>query len=115
MADEQDLNRAGGSGSMMPEGDAARKTKTGEKLGEVVEGMAAVFDTQDEAEAEIVKGLLESAGIEAVINSIDTQQDIFPGVGGVVVLVPQDQVEDARQVITAGQNTPEEDLNNSSQ
>ena len=107
MADEQKVPRvsAGATG-----GEDARKTKTGEELGEVVDGLVAVFDTQDESEAMVVKGLLESAGIEAVVNSIDTQQDLFPGVGGVVVLVNRDQVEDARQLITAGQNTPEEDL-----
>lgn len=89
---------------------SARKTKTGEELGEVVDDLVAVFDTQDESEAMVVKGLLESAGIDSVVNSIDTQQDLFPGVGGVVVLVSRDQVEDARQVITAGQNTTEEDV-----
>jgi hypothetical protein len=104
MADMKDVNAAGGDAV------SARKTKTGEELGEVVDDLVAVFDTQDESEAMVVKGLLESAGIDAVVNSIDTQQDLFPGVGGVVVLVNRDQVEDARQVITAGQTTPEEDL-----
>lgn len=103
MVDDQDLEQTSGEQS-------ARKTKTGEELGEVVDDLVAVFDTQDESEAMVVKGLLESAGIDSVVNSIDTQQDLFPGVGGVVVLVSRDQVDDARQVITAGQNTPEEDV-----
>lgn len=103
MVDDQDLGQTSGE-------QRARKTKTGEELGEVVDDLVAVFDTQDESEAMVVKGLLESAGIDSVVNSIDTQQDLFPGVGGVVVLVTRDQVDDARQVITAGQNTPEEDI-----
>jgi hypothetical protein len=106
MADEQTsgkLREVGGE-------PIARQTKTGEELGEVVEGLVAVFDSQDESEAMVVKGLLESAGINAVVNSIDTQQDLFPGVGGVVVLVNRDQVDDARQVITAGQRTQAEDV-----
>ena len=88
----------------------AGETKRGEKLGEVVDDLVAVFDSQDESEAMVVKGLLESAGIDAVVNSIDTQQDLFPGVGGVVVLVERDKADDARQVITSSQSVPEEDL-----
>src|SRR5947209_19710771 len=104
-----DVNRTNDAAA---EGNAPVRPQVngGEKLGEVVEGMVAVFDTQDESEAMVVKGLLESSGIDAVVNSIDAQQDILPGVGGVVVLVNADQVEDARQIITAGQATAEEDL-----
>src|ERR1051325_5848597 len=103
MVDDENFGQANGE-------ETARKTKSGEELGEVVDNLVAVFDTQDESEAMVVKGLLESAGIDCVVNSIDTQQDLFPGVGGVVVLVSRDDLDDARQLITAGQNTPEEDV-----
>ncbi len=58
-----------------------------------------VFDTQEESEAFIVRGLLESAGIPALISGHDAPQDILPGVGGVVVRVPADQAEEARRLI----------------
>lgn len=105
MAD--DLNRTNGTAEGNP--PVRRQVDGGEKLGEVVEGLVAVFDTQDESEAMIVKGLLESAGIDAVVNSIDAQQNLYPGVGGVVVLVDRDQADDARQVIEEGRNTPPEE------
>ncbi len=61
--------------------------------------LVKVFDSDLESEVMVVKGLLESAGIECIINSLDAQQDILPGVGGVILLVRADQAEEARQVI----------------
>ena len=58
-----------------------------------------VFDTMEESEAMVVKGLLESSGIPALISALDAPQDVLPGVGGVVVRVPHEQAEDARQLI----------------
>ena len=106
MVDDQNVRPISGAAA----DQTMRQTKEGEELGEVVDDLVAVFDSQDESEAMVVKGLLESAGIDAVVNSIDTQQDLFPGVGGVVVLVKRDQVADARQVITSGQSEPEGDI-----
>ena len=54
-------------------------------------------------------GLLESAGIEAIIQNIDAPQDVLPGVGGVVVLVRPDQAEDARETIEAYSQNPTTD------
>ena len=63
------------------------------------EELVAVFDTDQESEAMVVRGLLESAGLEAIITGYDAPQDVLPGVGGVVVRVsPEDAVE-ARQII----------------
>ncbi|HEY3929736.1 MAG TPA: DUF2007 domain-containing protein [Candidatus Koribacter sp.] len=70
--------------------------------------LVRVFDTEQETEAIVVKGLLESAGIEALVTSIDTQQDIFP-MGGVVVQVAADQADDAREIIESYRNTPVDD------
>ncbi len=61
--------------------------------------LVKVFDTEQESEAMVVRGLLESAGIECMIENIDAPQDVLPGVGGVVVLVRQDQAESALELI----------------
>ncbi len=55
------------------------------------EELIKVFDTEQESEAMVVRGLLESAGIAAVIENLDAPQDVLPGVGGVIVLVRQEQ------------------------
>lgn len=61
--------------------------------------LVKVFDSDVESEVMVVRGLLESAGIDCITNSIDAQQDILPGVGGVIVLVRADQADEARRVI----------------
>jgi hypothetical protein len=61
--------------------------------------LVEVFDTQQESEALVVKGLLESAGIESVITGLDAPQEVLPGVGGVIIRVLPDQAEEARRVI----------------
>lgn len=61
--------------------------------------LVQVFDTNDDAEAQVVAGLLESAGIEALITGLDAPQDVLPGVGGVVVRVAPEQAAEARQLI----------------
>lgn len=71
--------------------------------------LVRVFDTEQESEAMVVKGLLESAGIEALVISLDAQQDILPGVGGVVVQVAADRADEAREVIETYRNTPTTD------
>ena len=63
------------------------------------EVLVKVFDTEQESEAMVVRGLLESAGIASVIENLDAPQDVLPGVGGVIVLVRQEQAEDARNLI----------------
>ena len=63
------------------------------------EKLVKVFDTEQESEAMVVRGLLESAGIETDMTSINAQQEILPGVGGTIILVREDQAEEARRVI----------------
>jgi hypothetical protein len=60
--------------------------------------MVVVFDTEQESEALIVQGLLESAGIENFITSLDAPQDVLP-VGGVVIQVSPEKADEARKVI----------------
>jgi hypothetical protein len=69
------------------------------------EALMDVFDTMEESEAMVVKGLLESSGIPALISALDAPQDVLPGVGGVVVRVPRAQAEDARQLIAGLQRS----------
>ena len=64
-----------------------------------------VFDTEQESEALVVKSLLESAGIQAVVVNQEAQ-DVFP-VGGVVVRVKADQADEAKRIIEDYQSTPE--------
>ena len=63
------------------------------------EELVAVFDTDQESEAMVVRGLLESAGMEAIISGYDAPQDVLPGVGGVVVRVSPEDAAEARQLI----------------
>ena len=72
-------------------------------------GLVTVFDTERETEALVVKGLLESAGIEALISSLDSPQDVFPGVGGVIVQVTPEQAAEAQAIITEYRTHPVED------
>lgn len=69
------------------------------KKPEPFENLVKVFDTDVESEAMVVEGLLESAGIEAVISNREAPQDILPGVGGVVILVREEQSADAEAII----------------
>jgi hypothetical protein len=63
------------------------------------EKLVKVFDTEQESEAMVVKGLLESAGIDADMTSLDAPQDTFPGVGGTIILVRAEQADEARTLI----------------
>lgn len=67
-----------------------------------------VFDTQQESEAMVVHGLLTSAGIESHVTNLGVDQALWPGVGGVVVLVSPEQAEDARRMIEEYNNSPSE-------
>ena len=63
------------------------------------EQLVKVFDTEQESEAMVVQGLLESEGIESLITYLDAPQDVLPGVGGIIVQVREDQAERARQLM----------------
>ena len=63
------------------------------------EELVKVFDSEQESELMVVRGLLESAGIEAITTNLDAPQDIFPGVGGIILQVRAEQAEQARQLI----------------
>jgi len=65
------------------------------------EKLVKVFDSEQESEALIVKGLLDSAGIDSDLTStsLSMVQDTFPGLGGVVILVREEDAAQARQLI----------------
>jgi hypothetical protein len=68
-----------------------------------------VFDSEQETEVMVVKGLLESAGIESDMTSVDAVQDLFPGVGGTVLLVREEDAAEAQRIIEANRNAPIDD------
>jgi hypothetical protein len=73
------------------------------------EKLVRVFDTEQESEALVVRGLLDSSGIDCDITSLDAQQDILPGVGGTIILVREEDAEKARSVIEEYRRAPGSD------
>jgi hypothetical protein len=70
------------------------------------EKLVRVFDTEQESEALVVRGLLESADIDCDITSLDAQQDLLPGVGGTVILVRSEDADRARNLIDEYRQAP---------
>ena len=73
------------------------------------EKLVKVFDSEQESEALVVKGLLDSAGIDADMTSVDAIQDMFPGVGGTVILVRAEDSDAARRLIEEYRRAPEDE------
>ncbi len=70
------------------------------------EKLVKIFDTEQETEAIVVKGLLDSAGIESDLKSIDAVQETFPGVGGSIILVREGDASEAEKIIDAYRKLP---------
>jgi hypothetical protein len=87
----------------MPEAGSANK----EQRPNPNEKLVRVFDTEQESEALVVRGLLESAGIDCDITSLDAPQDILPGVGGTVILVREEDAAEARRMINEYRQAPD--------
>ena len=68
-----------------------------------------VFGTKEDSEALVVKGLLDSAGIDSLIVSLDAPQEVLPGVGGVVIRVAPENAEEARRLIEEYRTAAEQD------
>src|SRR5947209_18353954 len=73
------------------------------------EKLVKVFDSEDESEALVVKGLLDSAGIDSDLTAASMVQDTFPGLGGMIILVRDEDAESARNVITKGSSLTDDD------
>ncbi|HLZ43713.1 MAG TPA: DUF2007 domain-containing protein [Candidatus Sulfotelmatobacter sp.] len=67
------------------------------------EKLVKVFDSEQESEALVVKGLLDSAGIDSDLTSASLVQDAFPGLGGMIILVREEDAAEARRVIAESQ------------
>jgi len=79
----------------------------------VDEPLVEVFGSKEDSEAMVVQGLLDSAGIDSVIVSLDAPQEVLPGVGGVVIRVAADKAEEARRLIeeyrTSAEQSPDDE------
>ena len=74
------------------------------------EELVEVFGSRDESEAQVVRGLLESAGIDTLMMTDEAPQDILPGVGAVVLKVPASQAAEARQIIEEARTTGDREI-----
>ena len=70
------------------------------------EKLVKVFDSEQESEAMVVKGLLDSEGIENDLASASLLQDAFPGMGGMIILVREEDAEKARELIAESRKQP---------
>jgi hypothetical protein len=74
------------------------------------EKLVKVFDSEQESEAMVVKGLLDSASIENDLTSASLLQETFPGLGGMIILVREEDARKARSLISEyQQNQPSGD------
>src|ERR1700676_991856 len=71
--------------------------------------LVKVFETEQEPEALVVKGLLDSAGIESDLTSASLVQDAFPGLGGMILLVRAEDAEEARRALAEGRRSSPDD------
>ena len=70
------------------------------------EKLVKVFDSEDESEAMVVKGLLDSAGIDNDLTAAAMIQDMFPGLGGMIILVREEDADEARRLIAEHATLP---------
>jgi hypothetical protein len=78
---------------------AERNPAVGERRPDPNEKLVKVFDSEEESEALVVKGLLDSAGIENDLASASLLQEAFPGMGGMIILVREEDAAKARSLI----------------
>jgi putative signal transducing protein len=72
------------------------------------ERLVRVFDTEQEAEAMVVRGLLESAGIDSQFGENENSPDVLP-VGGMSLLVREEDATAARDIIAEFRRSPEQE------
>jgi hypothetical protein len=70
------------------------------------EKLVKVFDSEQESEAIVVKGLLDSAAIDNDLASASLLQEAFPGMGGMIILVREEDAEKARSLIAESRQQP---------
>src|SRR5258708_22031118 len=84
---------------------AEQTDATKERRHDPNEKLVKVFDSEQESEAMVVKGLLDSEGIENDLQSASLLQDAFPGMGGMIILVREEDAEKARALIAASRQS----------
>ncbi|MGC2173173.1 MAG: DUF2007 domain-containing protein [Candidatus Sulfotelmatobacter sp.] len=70
------------------------------------EKLVKAFDSEQESEALVVKGLLDSAGVDNDLTSASFLQEAFPGLGGMMILVREEDAEKARSLIAEYKRQP---------
>jgi hypothetical protein len=88
---------------------AERDATAEERRPDPNEKLVKIFDSEVESEAMVVKGLLDSAGIESDLASASLLQDAFPGLGGMIILVREEDAEKARGLIAEYRRPAAED------
>ena len=73
------------------------------------EKLVKVFESEEETEALVVKGLLESAGIDSDVAPLSLTQYAFPNIGGTIIVVREEDAEKARRLIAEYKQGPEPD------
>ncbi len=66
-----------------------------------------MYSANGDLEAQVIKGLLESHGITCLLQpyAVSSLQNIIvPGIGGVRVLVPEKEADEARGLIRTNDN-----------
>ena len=63
-----------------------------------------VFRTFDLAQAQLLRSRLEAAGLDATVTHENSAANLDVPGGGVRVVVPEDQVADARELIGSAEN-----------
>jgi hypothetical protein len=85
------------------------KSAEGQPRPDPNEKLVKVFGSEQETEAMVVKGLLDSAGIDSDLTSASLLQDAFPGLGGMLILVREEDAEAAQRLIADYRRSPEDD------
>ena len=73
------------------------------------EELVKIFESEEETEALVVKGLLESAGIDSDVASRSLSQNTFPNLGGTIILVREEDADQARRLIAEYKRSPDAD------
>jgi len=82
------------------------KVTTEERRPDPNEKLVKVFDSEQETEVLVVKGLLDSANIDNDLASASLLQDAFPGMGGMIILVREEDAGKARALIAESRQQP---------
>jgi hypothetical protein len=100
------VNHGSGPGIGEVMADSSKATAKLQRRPDPNENLVKIFDTEQESEAMVVRGLLESSGIDSDMTALSAPQDTFPGVGGTIILVREEDAARANQVIAEFQQSP---------